>query len=65
MTVHAEIPLPAEGAVTKGGTEIGELISSHGQTAFVLVRLDRLEESGGDAAAAGIPVALRRPAWLS
>ena len=64
LTVTAEGPLPAEGAVTKGGTEIGELISSHGQTAFALVRLDRLEESSGDVAAAGIPVALHRPAWL-
>jgi folate-binding protein YgfZ len=64
LTVRADTPLPADGVVTKGGTEIGELISSHGQTAFVLVRLDRLEESSGDAAAAGIPVALHRPVWL-
>ncbi len=65
LTVTAEVPLPAAGAVTRGGTEIGELISSHGQTAFALVRLDRLEESSGDAAAAGIPVAIKKPAWLA
>jgi len=65
LTVSAEVPLPAEGAVTKGGTEIGELISSHGQTAFALVRLDRLEETSGETAAAGIPVTLRKPAWLA
>lgn len=64
LTVTGEVPLPAAGAVTKGGAEIGELISSHGHTAFALVRLDRLEESSGEAAAAGIPVALRKPAWL-
>jgi folate-binding protein YgfZ len=64
LTVRAEGALPADGVVTKGGADIGELISSHGQTAFVLVRLDRLEESSGDVAAAGIPVALHRPAWL-
>lgn len=64
LTVTAEMPIPAEGAVTKGGAEIGELISSHGQTAFALVRLDRLEEAGGEVAAAGIPVVLRKPAWL-
>jgi len=64
LTVRAEVPLPAEGAVTKGGADIGEVISSHGQTAFVLVRLDRLEEANGDVAAAGIPATLHRPAWL-
>jgi folate-binding protein YgfZ len=64
LTATAEAPLPAEGAVSKGGVEIGELISSHGQTAFALVRLDRLEEASGDIAAAGIPVVLRKPAWL-
>ena len=65
LTVRAEVLLPAEGAVTKGGTEIGELISSHGQTGFALVRLDRLEESNGDIMAAQIPVALHKPAWLA
>jgi folate-binding protein YgfZ len=64
LTVTADAPLPPDGAVTRGGVEIGELVSSHGQTAFVLVRLDRLEETSGDVAAAGIPVALHRPAWL-
>jgi len=64
LTVNAGGPLPAEGAVTKGGMEIGELISTHGHTAFALVRMDRLEESSGDVTAAGIPVVLRRPAWL-
>jgi hypothetical protein len=45
--------------------EIGELLSSHGHTAFALIRLDRLEEAGGDVAAAQIPVALRKPTWLA
>jgi folate-binding protein YgfZ len=65
LTVRADAALPAEGAVTKGGVEIGELVSSHGRTAFVLVRLDRLEETSGDIAAAGLPVSLHRPAWLA
>ena len=64
LTVRAEAPLPASGAVTKGGTEIGELISTHGNIAFALIRLDRLEESQGDVTAAQIPVALHKPAWL-
>ncbi|HKQ11409.1 MAG TPA: hypothetical protein VJS85_09480 [Rhizomicrobium sp.] len=64
LTVTAEVSLPASGTLTKGGADIGELISTHGHTAFALVRLDRLEESSGDTAAAGIPVAVHRPAWL-
>jgi len=64
LTVRAEAPLPASGAVTKGGTEIGELISTHGNTAFALIRLDRLEDAQGDVTAAQIPVALHKPAWL-
>jgi len=64
LTATAETPLPASGAVIKGGTEIGELISTHGTTAFALIRLDRLEESPGDVTAAQIPVVLRKPAWL-
>lgn len=65
LTVRAEVPLPADGPVTKGGAEIGELIAAHGQTGFALVRLDRLEESSGDVTAAQVPVSLHRPAWLS
>jgi folate-binding protein YgfZ len=65
LTVTADVPIPASGAVAKGGTEIGELISSHDHTAFALIRLDRLEEAGGDVTAAQIPVALHRPAWLA
>ena len=65
LTVTADVPIPASGAVAKGGTEIGELISSHGHLAFALIRLDRLDEAGGDVTAAQIPVALHRPAWLA
>ena len=65
LPLMARVPLPASGPVTRGGVEIGELISTHGGTAFALVRLDRLEETGGDIAAAEIPVALTRPAWLA
>jgi folate-binding protein YgfZ len=65
LSVTADSVLPSEGAVTRGGTEIGELISSHGHTAFVLVRMDRLDETSGDVIAAGNPVTLRRPSWLA
>ena len=65
LTVTGDAPLPASGPVTKGGAEIGELLSSHGHTAFALVRLDRMDEAGGNVTAAQIPVALHRPAWLA
>jgi len=64
LTVTADVPLPASGPVSQGGAEIGELISSHGQAAFALIRLDRMEETSGPVTAAEIPVALHRPAWL-
>jgi folate-binding protein YgfZ len=64
MTVTADVPLPAAGPVARGGAEIGELVASHGETAFVLIRLDRLEECQGDVTAAQIPAVLHKPAWL-
>ena len=64
LTVTAETPLPATGPVTRDGMEIGELISSHGNIGFALVRLDRLEQ-GGAITAAQIPIVLHSPAWLS
>jgi folate-binding protein YgfZ len=65
LTVTADAPLPAAGPIAKGGAEIGELVSTYGQTAFALIRLDRLEETSGDVTAAQIPVALHKPAWLA
>jgi folate-binding protein YgfZ len=67
LTVTAETPLPASGPVAIGGGEIGELISTHGNTAFALIRLDRLEalQGSGSVTAAEIPVALHKPAWLA
>ena len=65
LTITAQTDLPGSGAVTRGGSEIGEILSSHGQTAFALVRTDRLEETQGDITAASIPVTLTRPLWLS
>ncbi len=60
--VTAEQPLPAAGAITIAGTEVGEMMASHGNAGFALVRLDRL--SDGQAMADTIPIALTRPAWL-
>jgi hypothetical protein len=66
LTVTADAPLPAPGtSVTRGDTEIGELISNHGVRGFALIRLDRLEETQGSTRAGEIVVALKRPAWLA
>jgi folate-binding protein YgfZ len=66
LTVSAEGVLPAPGTMLKrGDQEIGEMLSSHGQRGFALVRLDRLEETQGDTRADQILVALERPAWLA
>jgi tRNA-modifying protein YgfZ len=66
LTVTADAPLPAPGArVTRGGAEIGELVSVHGPQGFALVRLDRLEETSGDIQIGEIQVALTKPTWLA
>jgi tRNA-modifying protein YgfZ len=65
LTVTAGADLPAGGALTRGGVEIGEILSTCGHTAFVSVRMDRLAEASGDMKVGEIPVALREPAWLA
>jgi folate-binding protein YgfZ len=65
LTMTADTALPATGALTRGGGEIGELLATYGHTAFALVRMDRLEGASGDFAVTEIPVALHRPAWLT
>jgi len=64
LTVTGQGPLPATGTLTRGGSEIGEILSSHGTTAFALVRMDRLDAAQGDVALDELAVALSKPAWL-
>jgi folate-binding protein YgfZ len=65
LSVTAQTALPAAGAaLTRGGSEIGEMLSVHGMRGFALVRLDRLDETAGETKAGEIPVALTKPAWL-
>jgi folate-binding protein YgfZ len=64
LTVTADGALPQSGTLSRGGAEIGEVLSVHGSTAFVLVRMDRLEEASGDVTWGEIKVALHRPSWL-
>ena len=66
LTVAAKSALPApDASVTRGGAEIGELVSVYGNHGFALVRLDRLEETSGDIRIGEIPVELKKPAWLA
>jgi hypothetical protein len=66
LGVTGETALPVAGTpIRRGGTEIGELLSSNGIQGFGLIRLDRLDEASGDILAGEIPVALTRPAWLA
>jgi len=64
LTVTADGALPQSGTLSRGGAEIGEVLSVHGSTAFVLVRMDRLEEASGDVTFGENKVALHRPSWL-
>jgi folate-binding protein YgfZ len=67
LPVQLEGPAPAKGApVTAGAKAIGTMLSSSGDRALALLRLDRL----ADAAAAGdtlltesVPVRVIKPAW--
>ena len=65
LTATADAALSTSGALSRGGAEIGEVLSTYGHTAFVLVRMDWLEETSGDTKIGEIPVALRKPAWLA
>lgn len=65
LTAMAASALPAGGALTRGGVEIGEVLSTYGNMAFAMVRLDRLEQTKGDTAIGEIAVALTRPEWLA
>src|ERR1700761_183573 len=58
LTATANRAQSATGALTRGGSEIGEILSTYGHTAFVLVRMDRMDETQGDIAVNEIPVAL-------
>lgn len=65
LMAEAQSNLPQGAPLTKGGAEIGEILSGYGPRAFALVRLDRLEQTQGGVAAGEIPVELSRPKWLA
>jgi len=65
LTATADRTLPDTGMLTRGGAEIGEVVSTYDKKAFILVRMDRLAEASSDSAIGEIPVALHRPSWLA
>jgi len=57
---------PSETSVTAHDREIGVITSTYGRRGFAAIRLDRLAEAEGvPLHAAGIPVRVRKPDWLS
>jgi folate-binding protein YgfZ len=65
LSISADSMLPPAGiAITSGGQEIGEIISTYGTKGFALVRLDRLDEAKASLTADTLTVTLTRPAWL-
>ena len=66
------LPVALEGAapprgteIRSGGKQVGTLLSSAGQSALALLRLDRLAEAGEPLLAEGVAVTVRKPRWAS
>jgi folate-binding protein YgfZ len=58
-------PVTAGASIAANDKDIGEVTATHGTRGFALVRLDRLEESGGAALLTeGVSVNLIKPSWL-
>jgi folate-binding protein YgfZ len=57
---------PSDTVVRAGGRELGTITSAYGFRGFALIRLDRLEESGGEPADAdGHSIRVVKPGWLA
>ena len=65
LTITGDQALPQNGTLVRGSMEVGEILSVHGRTAFVLVRMDRLAETAGKTTLGEIEVALHQPSWLA
>ena len=58
--------LSADGNLTAGGRNVGEITSCYETRGFALIRLDRLAEAGDDRIEVdGIEIVIHRPPWLS
>jgi folate-binding protein YgfZ len=67
LPINSDSALPPhDTSVTAARRDIGEIVSSQGGEGFALLRLDRLAEVGNaQFEAAGVPITIRRPIWLS
>jgi len=66
LVIESDSALPPPGTdVTAAGQSLGEIVSGYGTRGFALIRLDRLEQAGGAAIAAGnVPARLVKQSWL-
>lgn len=67
ITAQADLP-PAGTPITVGTAEIGEIRSGLGDHGIALIRIDRLEEAGGEAAnvmAGDVAIKPVKPSWVS
>jgi len=66
LVIESDSALPPPGTdVIAAGQSLGEIVSVYGTRGFALIRLDRLEQAGGAAIAAGnVPVRLVKQSWL-
>lgn len=62
VTLDGEAP-PKGTEIRSGEKQIGALLSSAGQMALALIRLDRLAEASSPLTASGVTVQVRKPPW--
>ena len=65
LVVAGNKPLTANADLRANGQSLGDIVSVYGNRGFALIRLDRLEESGGAPADTnGTPVSIVKQSWL-
>ena len=64
LPVDLDGPAPPKGSdIRAGGKQVGTLLSSSGQMALALIRLDRLPEAAEPLLTAGVSVSVLKPRW--
>jgi folate-binding protein YgfZ len=66
LVIEGDSVLPPPGTDVKAaGHSLGEITSTYGARGFALIRLDRLQETGGAAIEAGnVPARVVKQSWL-
>jgi len=66
LPVQFDGAAPSRDAVIKSGDKtVGSVLSSTGNMALALIRLDRLDEAQGALLTAGVRVRVHKPAWVN